>query len=118
MAEGDLTARIAAGVSSLDAAQWDALAGTGNPFMRHAFLAALEQSGSVGEGTGWQAVPIVIEDAAGHLRAALPAYAKTHSQGEYVFDYAWADAWQRAGGVIIPNCRSPRRSPPRRGRAC
>ena len=102
MAESDLSARIAPSVSSLDAGQWDALSGGGNPFMRHAFLSALEQSGSVGEGTGWQAVPIVIEDSDGSLLAALPSYAKGHSQGEFVFDYAWADAWHRAGGEYYP----------------
>ncbi len=102
MATGDITVRVAQGVSSLDAAEWDGLTGGGNPFMRHAFLGALEDSGSVGEGTGWQALPLVIEDAGGHLLAALPAYAKFHSQGEYVFDHAWADAWERAGGDYYP----------------
>src|SRR5690606_8606406 len=76
MAEADITVRVAQGVGSLDAAQWDGLTGGGNPFMRHAFLSSLEDSGSVGEGTGWQALPLVIEDASGHLLAALPAYAK------------------------------------------
>jgi predicted N-acyltransferase len=102
MADGDLTARLAPSIAALPADQWDALAGGGNPFMRHAFLSALEGSGSVGPGTGWTPAPLVIEDAAGRLRAALPSYAKTHSQGEYVFDYAWADAWQRAGGDYYP----------------
>lgn len=102
MAEADLTVRIARSVGSLPAADWDALAGPGNPFMAHAFLAALEDSGSVGSGTGWTPVPLVIEDAAGRLLAALPAYAKGHSQGEYVFDHAWADAWERAGGSYYP----------------
>ncbi len=98
----ELIARVAASVGSLDAAHWDALTGGGNPFMRHAFLSALEDSGSVGEGTGWQPLPLVIEDTDGHLLAALPAYAKFHSQGEYVFDHGWADAWQRAGGDYYP----------------
>ena len=102
MAEADLTARLAPSVASLDAAQWDALSGGGNPFMRHAFLSALEDSGSVGEGTGWQSLPLVIEDGQGKLLAAMPSYAKSHSQGEYVFDYAWADAWERAGGSYYP----------------
>ena len=101
MAEADLTARIAPSVGSLDASSWDALAG-GNPFVSHAFLTALEDSRSVGRGTGWTPAPIVIEDAHGALLAALPSYAKSHSQGEYVFDYAWADAWQRAGGDYYP----------------
>jgi len=102
MAEADLTARIAPSVGALPAAEWDSLAGPGNPFMSHAFLTALEDSGSVGPGTGWTPAPLVIEDAAGHLLAALPAYAKGHSQGEYVFDHAWADAWERAGGDYYP----------------
>lgn len=102
MADGDLTVRVADSVGGLDPVQWDALTGGSNPFMRHAFLAALEESGSVGEGTGWQSLPIVLEDAEGRLLGALPAYAKFHSQGEYVFDHAWADAWQRAGGDYYP----------------
>jgi predicted N-acyltransferase len=102
MAEADLTVRVAPSVGSLPAAGWDALAGPGNPFLSHAFLSALEDSASVGPGTGWAPVPLVMEDAGGRLLAALPAYAKSHSQGEYVFDYAWADAWQRAGGSYYP----------------
>ncbi|MBU6253102.1 MAG: GNAT family N-acetyltransferase [Alphaproteobacteria bacterium] len=98
----DINARVAGGVSDLSAAQWDACAGGGNPFVSHAFLAALEQSGSVGPGTGWQPAPILIEDAAGQLAGALPAYLKSHSQGEYVFDHGWAEAWQRAGGQYYP----------------
>lgn len=98
----NINARVAGGVSDLSAAQWDACAGGGNPFVSHAFLAALEQSGSVGPGTGWQPAPILIEDAAGQLAGALPAYLKSHSQGEYVFDHGWAEAWQRAGGQYYP----------------
>lgn len=98
----NINARVAGGVSDLSAAQWDACAGGGNPFVSHAFLAALEQSGSVGPGTGWQPAPILIEDAAGQLVGALPAYLKSHSQGEYVFDHGWAEAWQRAGGQYYP----------------
>ncbi|HEY6815174.1 MAG TPA: peptidogalycan biosysnthesis protein, partial [Croceibacterium sp.] len=96
MAEADLSVRLCPSVGALPAAQWDALAGPGNPFMSHAFLSALEDSGSVGPGTGWTPAPLVIEDGAGHLLGALPAYAKSHSQGEYVFDHSWADAWERA----------------------
>ena len=102
MADGDLTARITSSVGSLPQAEWDALAGHGNPFVSHAFLTSLEDSGSVGPGTGWTPAPLVIEDARGTLLAAMPSYAKTHSQGEYVFDYAWADAWHRAGGEYYP----------------
>ncbi|MEO6387922.1 MAG: GNAT family N-acetyltransferase [Croceibacterium sp.] len=102
MADGDLTVRVAPSVGALPAAQWDALAGPGNPFMRHAFLSALEDSVSVGPGTGWTPAPLVIEDAVGGLLGALPTYAKSHSQGEYVFDHAWGDAWHRAGGQYYP----------------
>jgi len=96
-----ITARIAGGVSDLPQSEWDALTDD-NPFMRHAFLAALEASGSVGGRSGWTPVPLVIADEAGALAAALPAYLKQHSQGEYVFDHSWADAWQRAGGRYYP----------------
>ncbi|GMM93800.1 GNAT family N-acetyltransferase [Qipengyuania sp. MTN3-11] len=98
----ELIARVGGSVGAFDRAEWDALAG-GNPFVSHAFLTALEDSGSVGEGTGWQPVPIVVsrgED--GPLLAAMPAYLKSHSQGEYVFDHAWADAYERAGGRYYP----------------
>ncbi|MBS1240517.1 MAG: hypothetical protein H6R45_1223 [Proteobacteria bacterium] len=100
--ESHVTARVVSAVGALPADQWDALAGTDNPFTSHAFLTALEDSGSVGPGTGWSPVPIVIEDAQGSLIAALPAYLKSHSQGEYVFDHGWADAWHRAGGNYYP----------------
>ena len=62
----------------------------------------MEESGSVGGDSGWSPLPIVIEDEAGEAAAALPAYLKVHSQGEYVFDHAWADAWHRAGGDYYP----------------
>ena len=86
----------------MDAAQWDALAGTDNPFLSHAFLSALEESGSATARTGWQPVPILINGEDGVLAAAMPAYAKSHSQGEYVFDHAWADAFEQAGGDYYP----------------
>ncbi|HVM37549.1 MAG TPA: GNAT family N-acetyltransferase [Sphingomicrobium sp.] len=95
------TAVLASGVAALDAAEWDRLAG-GDPFLSHAFLAALERSGSVGPGTGWTPAPVAVQDEGGRLVAAAPAYLKTHSQGEYVFDHGWADAWQRAGGDYYP----------------
>jgi predicted N-acyltransferase len=98
----NVTARLADGVRSIPAADWDACAGTGNPFVGHGFLAALEESGSVGGRSGWQAIPIVVDDDAGRPLAIAPAYAKAHSQGEYVFDHGWADAWTRAGGDYYP----------------
>ena len=95
-------AKLGGSVGAFDAEAWDALVLDGNPFMRHSFLTALEDSGSVGRGTGWQPAPIVIEDENGRLLAALPAYLKSHSQGEYVFDHHWADAYDRAGGRYYP----------------
>ncbi len=105
MAESDPPARtisLGTGVAAIDAAAWDALHDGGNPFIGHDFLSLLEQSGSVGPGTGWQAAPLLVEDEGGRLVAAAPAYLKSHSQGEYVFDHAWADAWARAGGDYYP----------------
>ncbi|GHC55600.1 hypothetical protein GCM10007315_18250 [Gemmobacter tilapiae] len=78
--------------------------GTGrpvNPFLTHRFLLALEQSGSVGRGTGWQSLPLTVHDGE-TLIAAAPMYAKSHSQGEYVFDHGWAEAFERAGGRYYP----------------
>ena len=112
----DVIAEIATGVCPLDAAQWDGLNASGNPFVGHPFLCALEQSGSIGPGTGWSAAPIAIRDDAGALAGALPAYLKTHSQGEYVFDHGWADAYERAGAIIL-NCRLLHLSRRFRGRA-
>ena len=97
-----VTARIAPGVAAIPAADWDSCAGDANPFVSHAFLTALEASGSVGAAAGWQPLPLVIDDADGRPAAIAPAYAKHHSQGEYVFDHAWADAWERAGGRYYP----------------
>jgi hypothetical protein len=105
VAEADPPARtlsLGTGVATIEAAAWDALHDGRNPFVGHAFLSLLEESGSVGPGTGWQAAPLLVEDAAGTLVATAPAYLKSHSQGEYVFDHAWADAWARAGGDYYP----------------
>jgi uncharacterized protein len=98
----EVIAEIASGVSAFDSAEWDALNASVNPFVSHAFLAALEESGSVGKGTGWSPAPIVIGGGDAKLAGALPAYLKTHSQGEYVFDHGWADAYERAGGRYYP----------------
>ncbi len=103
MADGhSITARIAEGVASIPAAEWDACAGADNPFVQHGFLSALEESGSACSRAGWQPVPIVIDGADGVPAAVMPAYAKSHSQGEYVFDHGWADAWHRAGQDYYP----------------
>jgi predicted N-acyltransferase len=98
--ETEVLARLASGVAAVDAACWDGLTG-GEPFLGHAFLSALEDSGSVGPGTGWSPAPILVEED-GRLLAAAPAYLKSHSQGEYVFDHGWAEAWEGAGGAYYP----------------
>lgn len=102
MSGNELTVRLAPSVGQFDASEWNALGGNRNPFVSHEFLTAMEDSGSVGPGTGWEPAPIVITDEAGTLLAAMPSYAKGHSQGEYVFDHSWADAWHRAGGRYYP----------------
>lgn len=102
MSSQPITARIAPDILSLAAGDWDACAGTGNPFLSHAFLSALERSGSATARAGWQPLPIVIDGEDGRAAAIAPAYVKAHSQGEYVFDHAWADAWERAGGDYYP----------------
>ena len=99
--ETEIIAKIASGVSGLNPRAWDRL-GASDPFVGHAFLSALEDSRSVGPGTGWTPAPILVEDEGSRLLAAAPAYLKTHSQGEYVFDHGWAEAWQGAGGEYYP----------------
>lgn len=102
----DVTARVATDITDIDAAAWDACANPDaerfNPFVAHAFLAALERAGCVGDGSGWQPCHIVIDDTGAGIAACMPLYVKSHSQGEYVFDHAWADAYQRAGGRYYP----------------
>jgi predicted N-acyltransferase len=104
MADSDpaFAVRLLSGIGETRAIEWDALTDGGNPFVSHAFLTALEDSRSVGERTGWLPAPMTLEGADGRLAAALPAYVKSHSQGEYVFDHSWADAWHRAGGSYYP----------------
>ncbi|UCJ14753.1 GNAT family N-acetyltransferase [Pseudomonas sp. MM211] len=89
-------------LNELDAATWDGLLSSPQPFLRHAFLSALEDSGSVGGRSGWQAAHQVLLGADGKPLAALPAYVKYHSSGEYVFDHGWADACRRAGIAYYP----------------
>jgi predicted N-acyltransferase len=105
----DFSARIASSLSTVQPAAWDACANAGrdpaeryNPFVSHAFLSALERSGSVGAKSGWTPAHALIEDTAGRLVAAAPAYVKAHSLGEYVFDQSFAEAFRRAGGRYYP----------------
>jgi predicted N-acyltransferase len=89
-------------IAEIGAAAWDECAGGDNPFVSYAFLSALEDSGSVGPRTGWHPRYAVLRDEAGAVAAVAPAYAKTNSYGEYVFDHAWANAMERAGGNYYP----------------
>src|ERR1700676_419447 len=94
--------RLADGIAKLDAQAWDACAGAANPSLSHDFLAAMEESGSVGKGTGWRPRPLLLESPDGNLLGAAPLYVKSHSYGEYVFDWGWADAYERHGLVYYP----------------
>lgn len=102
-----LTARLLPSIGSVSAAAWDALipghgAGASHPFLSHRFLHALEASGSANAETGWAPRHLWVEDEDGNAVAAAPLYAKSHSQGEYVFDHGWADALERAGIPYYP----------------
>src|SRR5215468_1344589 len=94
--------RTVEAITALPAAAWDACAGDDNPFVRHAFLKALEDSRSVGGRSGWAPRHVVVEDGGGALLSAAPMYVKSHSNGEYVFDHGWAQAFERAGGRYYP----------------
>ncbi len=98
----EVRARVLTAAADMPAAHWDACAGADNPFTRHAFIDALEASGSAVARTGWQAAHIVVDDDDGVPLGVLPAYVKSHSQGEYVFDHGWGDAYERAGGRYYP----------------
>jgi predicted N-acyltransferase len=99
-------------VTAIGAETWDACAcpeaaGGGrpeDPFTTHRFLAALEASRSVGPGTGWTPKPLTVSDSSGVI-AVAPMYLKSHSQGEYIFDWAWANAYERAGGRYYPKAQ-------------
>jgi len=122
---GDLRVRVTTSLKTVPAGAWNACANPGalnaalgdadgsvvaaqggldadNPFISHEFLRALEESGCVGGRSGWSPAYLLVEDAAGTLLAAAPSFLKSHSQGEYVFDHSWADAYQRAGGRYYP----------------
>ena len=111
-----VTIRVVTALEQVDASDWDACANPAradsksdipyNPFISHAFLLALEESGCVSAGHGWLPRHLVAEDAGGRVAACMPCYAKGHSQGEYVFDHGWADAYERAGGRYYPKLQA------------
>lgn len=98
--------RVVGKASELSLADWNACAGPSNPFAQGEFFRALEESGSATSRTGWQALHLVADGEDGRPAGILPAYLKTHSQGEYVFDHSWADAFSRAGGRYYPKIQS------------
>jgi hypothetical protein len=100
-AAASLEVRLVQGIEQIDAGQWDACAGADQPFLGHAFLAALEASGSVSRRTGWLPLHLIVEQE-GELLGCAPMYLKSHSYGEYVFDWGWANAYERAGGRYYP----------------
>lgn len=99
-----LTLEITDSIQAVNASSWNALVGD-MPLLSHAFLSALEVSGSVGKGSGWQPYPMLVHDD-GLLVGAMPLYVKSHSYGEYVFDWAWAEAYQRSGLNYYPKLLS------------
>ncbi len=101
-----IAVKVLENIDAIAPSEWDACAGTENPFVRHTFLRALEDSGSVGKESGWLPQHLIIEDEAGQLLGAVPMYLKNHSQGEYVFDWGWADAYERAGGRYYPKLQA------------
>ena len=99
-------ARFLDSVGQIDAASWNALSGASTPFLRHEFLLALEQSGCAVAATGWTGRHLVIDDAAGNPVGAMPLFRKTHSRGEFVFDFSWANAYAEHGLPYYPKLLS------------
>lgn len=97
-----LQAEIFSRLADVGQEAWDGCAGQGNPFTSYGFLSALEDSGSVGSGTGWYPRYLVVRAEKGGVIAVAPCYAKTHSYGEYVFDQGWANGFAQAGGRYYP----------------
>lgn len=114
--------RVVENINDFTEDEWNSIAGTSrqeqnyNPFISRAFLAALEQSGCVSRKAGWLPRHLRLEDDQGNLIGAVPNYLKGHSQGEYVFDHGWADAFERAGGRYYPKFQAavPFTPPPAR----
>lgn len=103
----EILIKVSGALSGISQQDWDACANPGgdvpdNPFTSYAFLSALEDSGSATSQTGWSPHHLILEDSAGKCLGVMPMYLKNHSQGEYVFDYGWADAFERAGGQYYP----------------
>jgi predicted N-acyltransferase len=108
--KGEVTLKVVTGMASFGREEWSRLSGASrgdaetpyNPFISHQFLSIVEESGTVSTRTGWQPQHLRLEAGDGTLLGAAPCYLKSHSQGEYVFDHGWADAFERAGGRYYP----------------
>jgi predicted N-acyltransferase len=96
-----LEVKLVQGIDQLTPDSWDACIGADQPFLSHAFLSALEASGSACQDSGWMPLHAVVEQD-GRLLGCAPMYLKSHSYGEYVFDWGWANAFERAGGRYYP----------------
>ena len=101
-----LSVEVLGAISDVPAVDWDACAGAANPFVGHAFLAALEQSGTVAPEAGWLPRHLGVFGVDRRLLACAPLYLKSHSYGEYVFDWGWAEAFERAGGRYYPKLQA------------
>jgi len=101
-----VTARLLSSIAQVEAASWNALVGNGQPFLRHEFLLAMEDSGCTVPRTGWTVRHLVIDDARGRPVGALPLYRKSHSRGEFVFDFSWANAYAQHGIPYYPKLLS------------
>ena len=104
-AEDRFVVEVASSIRDVKPADWDHCLGSDHPFLRHAFLSALEDSGSATAETGWLGQHLLLRDD-GRLVGAMPMYLKNHSAGEYVFDHGWADAFMRAGGKYYPKMQA------------
>ena len=102
----EITVKIIDKIRDIPSKDWDACAGEDNPFVTHAFLSALEESGSVTNNTGWLPQHILVYGENNQIAACMPIYLKNHSYGEYIFDWAWADAYNKAGGNYYPKLQA------------
>jgi predicted N-acyltransferase len=98
--------RFLGSIAEVGAPEWNALAGPAQPFLRHEFLLSLEESGCTTARTGWAPRHALLEDGRGRLLGALPLYLKAHSRGEFVFDFAWANAYAQYGLKYYPKLLS------------
>jgi predicted N-acyltransferase len=113
-----MRAEIVDEIGVVEAADWNRLSGTDLPFLRHEFLAALETTGCVGQGTGWHPRHVILRTEHGNLAGAMPLYEKTNPWGEFVFDFAWADAYRQAGLNYYPKLVSTVPFTPATGSRC